>query len=95
MSQHEEHVLVCALASQPDCVIKGSIAGHHCSQCKAELMVSPSGQWAMQQRPEMALLCGPCAMTLLSEFDEVEAVPGALEELAEDAIARRARHARN
>lgn len=92
MSSHEEHVLVCALASEPDCVIKGSITGHHCSQCKAEVMVSPSGQRMMQGHPKMKILCAPCAMTKLSEFDSVEAVPGAVEELREDLTAR---HERN
>ena len=95
MSKREEHVLVCALASEPDCVIKGSITGHHCSQCEAEVMVSPSGQRMMRGHPKMKILCAPCALTKLDEFDSVEAVPGALEELVEDAIARRSRHERN
>jgi hypothetical protein len=61
-----ERVLVCALA---DAVLMaaGTTFDRACSQCKARVMVAPSGQRALARDPELVLLCVRCGFEAMSQ----------------------------
>lgn len=57
-------ILVCALADAPR-VVPGSVFHHTCQQCHTRLMMAPSGQQLLQQKPELRILCAPCALRVI------------------------------
>jgi hypothetical protein len=63
-------VLVCALADA-ELTVAGSTFDRACSQCKARIMVAPSGRAALARDPTMVLACVRCAVKAVSSDPEV------------------------
>lgn len=79
--------------------MRDSVGGYYCEKCKAEVVVARSGRRMMKKHPGMPILCLPCGLKEIPDASDVQAAPGALEELVsdwiQDAVERRTRHTRN
>jgi len=77
-------ILICARPEELPEVLKKSIWAK-CHQCGATVWVSISGQKAMKKSDKLKPFCSQCAFAKVQEAgdetEEIQPVPGALEEL--------------
>jgi hypothetical protein len=78
--------LVCALADAP-MTIPGSTFHRECVECHRKLMVSPTGEAVLREKPTLETICLPCAERLHPK-DLAEGLPAAhsIEELVEGVL---------
>jgi hypothetical protein len=79
----EQVTLVCALADAP-LVVRGSTFSHRCSKCARAVMVAPSGQRLLRNRPGTKVVCDKCMLATMAA-DQKLAIAGSVEEVLDEA----------
>lgn len=62
----------------------GATFDRFCSRCKNRVMISPTGQRALREKPDLAIICMNCYLGAEKEFPVVMRYPGTMEELKHD-----------
>ena len=72
----EEHILVCHPVGEHLPGDPTSVRDHYCTECDAEVWMSPHAIKFQQERPDLRIICAPCSIAMVDDIDEVRALPG-------------------
>jgi len=66
MKPPQPRFLACAPAEAAERMVAGSTFDRSCAQCRARVMIAPSGRAALARTPETVVICYDCAIAQMA-----------------------------